>query len=149
MNYSKLFITESLCSFFVGGILVFLIVLISSFLSFHITTQAQYIYTSVAEEITKYTIILLLLFVFRFQIFSLVFVGMGFGFAEAVNRIYSHHILSLLPFVSHIIFGVVMILIIYFSQQTKGRNRILYSLALILPSFLHTFYNLYLLNGGF
>ncbi len=143
ISNKKRFITESAVSFLLGINLVVLLLLVS--VVFPDIKKYAYpsLYFSMVEELVKYTLAIFLVFQLRFLLFTIPFIGIGFGFAEALSRLYYYKLqASLIAFNFHIVLGLTMTALFYYGYKSKNFRNIYYALALLIPLYLHVFYNL-------
>ena len=103
------------------------------------------IWSSAMEEIIKFLICLYTISKvkkFTYQILPLV--GIGFGLTEQMVRLFCSGCFPLAPFSAHVVMALTMTY--FLSKASKKHKFVYYSLALIVPVFLHMMYNIIIIT---
>ncbi len=144
MTQKNLIFLQAIVSFCLGASSLCLIILFSS-----IFPNLHFLYNSTSyapwiEEGLKFLVILLLMRIAYITPFAIPFVGIGFGFMEGFFHIMTYGRFSLIPFWTHIILGFVMALFFYLAKNLKYSSfkSIWFTLALLIPVYLHLIYNI-------
>lgn len=103
-------------------------------------------WSSALEETLKFVICLYTIHkVKRFTYQILPFVGLGFGIAEQSIRLWCSNCFPWQPLTAHIIMALIMTYLL--SKAIKQKHEfVYYSLALIIPIFIHIIYNIIIIT---
>src|SRR3989338_2480579 len=119
MTQKHLLFLQAIASFFAGGSLLGLIILLFyCFPNFH----ALYSSTSYGpwlEEGLKFAIALLLIRVAYLTAITIPFIGLSFGLMEGLYHLMAYGRVSIIPFWVHIILGFVMAYFFYLANNPK------------------------------
>lgn len=111
---------------------------------FPVLSSIKSVYLGASEEILKFGMIIFLIYLVQIKPKPMAFIGIGFGLTEGIAYASSIGYTEIDPLWMHIIVGLVMAFFFHLAFKTRVpfSRGLYYGLALIIPMFLHIFYNL-------